>query len=102
VSNTHRELEPFIRHFELPVGFTLSSRMHGRMKPCPTIFAAALEQARAEPADGVLVGDSLDADVAGAQAAGLRGILLDRDDRHLSVEDERIRSLHELPPLIGV
>jgi putative hydrolase of the HAD superfamily len=101
VSNTHRELEPFIRHFELPVRFALSSRMHGRMKPCPTIFAAALDRAGAEAGDGVMVGDSLDADVAGAQAAGLRGILLDRDDRHVDLEVERIRSLRELPALVG-
>ncbi len=49
-----------------------------------------------------MVGDSLDADVAGAQAAGLRGILLDRDDLHPELEGERIRSLHELPALVGV
>jgi putative hydrolase of the HAD superfamily len=48
-----------------------------------------------------MVGDSLDADVAGAQAAGLRGILLDRDDRHVDLEVERIRSLRELPALVG-
>jgi putative hydrolase of the HAD superfamily len=101
VSNTHRELGPFIRRFDLPVRFALSSRMHGRMKPCPTIFAAALERAGADPEDGVMVGDSLDADVAGAQAAGLRGILLDRDDRHDGLEVERIRTLHELPALVG-
>jgi putative hydrolase of the HAD superfamily len=102
VSNTHRDLEPFIRRFDLPVRFALSSRMHGRMKPCPTIFATALERAGAEAGHGVMVGDSLDADVGGAQAAGLRGILLDRDDRHGDLEVERIRTLRDLPALVDV
>jgi HAD superfamily hydrolase (TIGR01549 family) len=102
VSNTHRELEAFLESFELPVRFALSSRAHGRVKPCPTIFEAALQLAGADPRDGVMVGDSLDADVAGAQAAGLRGILLDRDDRHGASEVERIRSLRELPRLVLV
>ena len=34
VSNTHRELEPFLQCFELPVRFALSSRAHGRLVPC--------------------------------------------------------------------
>jgi putative hydrolase of the HAD superfamily len=101
VSNTHRDLERFLEPFGLGVRFALSSRAHGRIKPCPTIFAAALERAGAPPQDAVMVGDSLDADVAGAQAAGLRGILLDRDDRHAETGVERIRSLGELPSLVG-
>jgi HAD superfamily hydrolase (TIGR01549 family) len=103
VSNTHRELEQFIDAFDLPIAFALSSRAHGRVKPCPTIFAAALALARVEPAAAVMVGDSLSADVRGAQAAGIRGVLLDREDRYADLDGvERVGSLVELPALLGV
>ena len=52
----------------------------GATKPDAAIFEAALRAAAmSEPAKALFVGDSLETDVAGAQAAGLRAVLLDRD-----------------------
>jgi HAD superfamily hydrolase (TIGR01549 family) len=102
VSNTHRELGDFIAAFGLEVSFALSSRVHGRVKPCPTIFAAALALAGVEAAAAVMVGDTPAADVEGARAAGLRGILLDREERYPEAGPDRIGSLDELSLLLDL
>jgi putative hydrolase of the HAD superfamily len=47
-------------------------------KPDPRIFAGALAGLGAAPHEAVMVGDSLERDVAGAQAAGLQAIWLNR------------------------
>lgn len=54
----------------------------GVAKPDPRPFAAALTALGVAPQDAVHVGDDLEADVGGARAAGLRGVLLDRDGTH--------------------
>jgi putative hydrolase of the HAD superfamily len=51
----------------------------GVAKPQPAIFHAALERLGATAADALHVGDSLELDVAGARAAGLRAVLVARD-----------------------
>jgi HAD superfamily hydrolase (TIGR01509 family) len=50
----------------------------GARKPDPAIFAAALELAGCEPGEALHVGDTLEEDVAGAEAAGIGALLLDR------------------------
>lgn len=45
-------------------------------KPDPRFFAAALAEVGARPADAVMVGDDVEADVGGAMAAGLEGVLV--------------------------
>ena len=40
-----------------------------------------------------MVGDSLEEDIEGARALGMRAILIDRDERHPDV-DERLTDLH--------
>jgi HAD superfamily hydrolase (TIGR01458 family) len=45
-------------------------------KPAPDFFAAALATLGAEAGTTVMVGDDIEADVAGAIAAGLRGVLV--------------------------
>src|SRR5690242_2238359 len=51
----------------------------GVAKPDPAIFRAALDRLGAAAADAMHVGDSLDADVAGARAAGLEAVLVARN-----------------------
>ena len=55
--------------------------------------------ARAEPGEAVHVGDSLENDVAGARAAGIRPVLVARDGAAPGGV-EAIRSLAELPALL--
>jgi putative hydrolase of the HAD superfamily len=54
----------------------LSSERAGSCKPDPAIFAAALASAGCAPGEALFVGDTLAQDVAGANRAGLRSVLL--------------------------
>jgi putative hydrolase of the HAD superfamily len=105
ISNSHRSLAAFAEHFRLDALITaaVSSAEHGFMKPHPSIFERALAEADVAADRAVMVGDSLKADIEGAIAAGLRGILLRRSGevpRHLPPGVRVIRSLTELPALI--
>jgi HAD superfamily hydrolase (TIGR01549 family) len=101
VSNGIRDLHEFVAHHRLDVDAIVGSRAHGYVKPHPTIFQAALRQLGVEPAVAVMVGDSLEEDVEGARALGMRAILIDRDDRHPEVE-ERLTDLYGLPAALGL
>ncbi len=63
----------------------------GARKPDPAIFAAALELAGCEAGEALHVGDTAEEDVAGARAAGIRPLLIDRDGG-----DGDISSLREI------
>jgi len=56
----------------------VSSAVVGAAKPDPAVFRAALELAGCEAGEAFHVGDSLQGDVEGARAAGIRVALLDR------------------------
>ena len=77
---------------------TVSSAVVGRAKPDPAVFLEALRLAGAGPAEAIHVGDSLENDVEGANRAGLRPVLIDRDGRGPDGV-ESVRSLEELPSL---
>jgi putative hydrolase of the HAD superfamily len=57
----------------------VTSASAGARKPDPAIFALALELAQCWPADALHVGDTLEEDVEGANAADIPALLLDRD-----------------------
>ena len=105
ISNSHRSLHTFKEHFKLDtlLGTAISSAEHGFMKPHPSIFEAALEHAQVAAFEAVMVGDSLRADIEGALAVGMRGILLRRSgERPLALPEgvSVITSLRELPGLL--
>jgi putative hydrolase of the HAD superfamily len=105
ISNSHRCLASFQSHFELQglISATVSSSEHGFMKPHPSIFSAALQLVDVQPAEAVMVGDSLRHDVEGAVRAGMRAVLLHRGDTPTSpgvLDVPVIRSLRELPALL--
>jgi putative hydrolase of the HAD superfamily len=101
VSNGQRDLDEFAAHHALDVDATVGSKSHGRTKPHPSIFVAALRALDASPAEAAMVGDSLEDDIEGARALGIRAILLDRDGRHPDAED-RIDALLALPAALGL
>lgn len=71
----------------------------GAAKPAPAIFHHALALADAEPQDAIHVGDSVEEDVRGAAACGIRPLLLQRDQdagADGSGDVPMIRSLAEL------
>lgn len=102
VSNTGRDLDAFVAHHKLDVDAALSSRVHGKTKPDPTIFQAVLDRLGVAPEEAAMVGDSLEDDVEGARALGMRGVLVDREDRHPEWGEERLRDLRELPAALGL
>lgn len=63
------------------VDFVIISEEFGAWKPDPAIFREALRLGRAEAAEAVFVGDSPDHDMAGARAAGIRAIWINRTGR---------------------
>jgi putative hydrolase of the HAD superfamily len=71
----------------------------GAAKPDPAIFERALDVARVDPGEAVHVGDSLENDVAGARALGIRAILIRRGGDPAG-GTEAIGSLAELPGLL--
>ncbi len=106
VSNWVWSLPELLHSLELMSKFdfiAVSSRI-GFEKPHPAIFRWALEQADAA-ADAVIhVGDHLDADVRGAEAVGISGVLIDRVGRYapddLPQDVTVIHSLDELLPIV--
>ena len=101
VSNGVRDLDEFVLHHGLDVDAAVCSRAHGWIKPHDTIFRAALERLEVEPEEAAMVGDSPDDDVQGARALGMRGFLVDRENRYPEFEG-RLPDLYALPAALGL
>jgi putative hydrolase of the HAD superfamily len=87
--------------------FVLASGAVRLSKRDPAIFRLAAERAGVDPGEALMVGDTISADVEGAQAAGMDGILLrrpewDLDGGHRPAPPGMrvIASLAELPPIV--
>jgi putative hydrolase of the HAD superfamily len=68
-------------------------------KPQPEIFQLALKRMNAQPTQAMHIGDHASADVAGASAAGITAIYLNREGKKLD-GNLSISSLAELPQLV--
>jgi len=88
-------VEPVIERFDLDeyLDGVFISANEGKLKTTG-LFDVALEQLGLEKDDVVVVGDSMETDIKGAKAAGLRAILIDRRDSR--DYDDKITSLTEL------
>ena len=106
ISNTHRCLATFQRHFALDpfVTAAVSSYDHGRLKPDPSIFRAALAEVGVEAGDGVMVGDSVAHDIDGARQVGMGAVLLVRSGepppQRPGAGVPVVRTLTELPAVL--
>jgi HAD superfamily hydrolase (TIGR01549 family) len=96
ISNTGRDLDAFVAHHGIDVDVVLGSRQHGKAKPDASIFARTLDLLGARPERAVMVGDSLEDDVEGALALGMRAFLVDREGVYPDYPD-RLGDLRELP-----
>jgi putative hydrolase of the HAD superfamily len=103
VSNWTGDLEAVLHQIELRRQFDIvldSSRL-GHEKPHREIFREALRRAAVAPNVAVHVGDSIDHDVEGALAAGMRAVLLDRENRHAGfTRAPRVRHLGEFVEIV--
>ena len=101
VSNSARDVHAFARHHGLEIDAGISSFHHGRTKPHASIFRAVLDLLDVAPAEAAMVGDTIDADVDGAVALGMRAVLVDRLGRHPEFAP-RIDDLYALPAALGL
>ena len=67
----------------------------GKMKPHRDIFLYALNKLEVSPSETLFVGDQLEQDYEGARRAGLRPLLIDRNNM-VSSKVKTIRSLKEI------
>jgi putative hydrolase of the HAD superfamily len=71
-----------------------------KRKPSPEIFEGALKTLGVSAAEVVFVGDTIDADIEGAKAVGMRAIYVERRVQKESGKcspDQTVKSLSELP-----
>jgi putative hydrolase of the HAD superfamily len=68
----------------------------GHEKPHSAIFAAALQQMNADPAESLYVGDVYSVDYVGARNAGMQAVLFDVAGAYSGLEHPRVESLSEL------
>jgi putative hydrolase of the HAD superfamily len=101
LTNSSRDVDAFARHHGLEVDAAVGSLHHGKTKPHASIFRAVLELLDVEPADAVMVGDTVADDIDGARAIGMRAILVDRLGRHPDF-DGRLDDLTGLPAALGL
>ncbi len=82
----------------------LSSESAGACKPAPAIFAEALRRAGCSAAEALFVGDTLAADVAGANRVGIRSVLIwHRPDKPVpqgEVTPDHV--IHAIPQLLDL
>lgn len=75
----------------------------GYLKPHPLIFQTALDCIDVQPSEAIFVGDDPEADIVGAQQAGLRAILRRVTRRSVNgaiTPDAQINRLDELPAIL--
>ncbi len=81
------------------------SSQAGFVKPRPEIFQQALAQMGCAASTAVYVGDRLLVDVAGAQAAGMTGVLVEVEHRREQSDEvqpaARLRQITDLPAVIA-
>jgi putative hydrolase of the HAD superfamily len=101
LSNTARDLELFVEHHCLAVDAVLTSRAHGKTKPHEGIFLRMLELLDVAAGEAAMVGDTIEDDIEGAHAVGMKAVLVDREGRHPGVPG-RIDDLRALPGVLGL
>lgn len=104
----HRDVLQLVEKFELEpyFEFIITSAGCGYRKPHQRIFQLALEQVNAKAEEVAMVGDTLNADILGANQIGMYSIWITRrvenpPDGELPVQPQAtINSLGELPSLL--
>ncbi len=78
---------PYVAALEYATG--VDAELSG--KPAAAIFRAALDDLQSPPEGAVMIGDDLESDVCGAQAVGIRGMLV-RTGKYRSADEADARS----------
>jgi HAD superfamily hydrolase (TIGR01509 family) len=103
VSNSEGTVEALFERLGLARYFdvVVDSWHVGVTKPDPAIFLHTLERLGVAPAEAVMVGDSLKADVGGAIAVGIAAALIDPLDLHGDVDVPRFPSFAAFADSLG-
>ncbi|MCL4430426.1 MAG: HAD family hydrolase [Chloroflexi bacterium] len=75
-----------------------------KRKPSPEIFQSTLRALGVSASETVFVGDTIDADIEGPKAVGMKAIYIERREQKASGKfcpDQTIKSLSELPVVLG-
>ena len=67
---------------------------YGKLKSDPALFQAALGELGVSKEEALMVGDSIESDIRGAENAGISAVLIDRKDRR--EYENKILDMHEL------
>ncbi|MFT5858779.1 MAG: putative hydrolase of the HAD superfamily [Flavobacteriaceae bacterium] len=80
----------------------LCSEEVGHNKPARIVFDTALEMAKASVPQSVMIGDSYEADIVGAENVGMRSILFDPDRIHREGAHKwHIHALDQIPDMLA-
>lgn len=101
ISNAEGQVRKLVDYVGLSSAFDtiIDSHEVGISKPDERIFKKALEDVQAKPDEAVHVGDLLEADVVGAQAAGITPVLVDKEGRYPDADCIKICRVSELREL---
>ncbi len=103
ISNIEKDMTATLNKLSLSsrLDIIVTSQDAGYTKPQKEIFQYALKKAGVQPADAVYIGDQYQVDIIGANQAGMRGILLDRDGYYKERLDcVKVKSLGELKTVL--
>ena len=102
LSNTARDLDEFVGHHGLDGrrGPHLArARQDEAARDDLPAHARAARTSR--PSEAVMVGDTIEDDIEGARAVGMRALLVDREGRY-PTRSSRLDDLRELPAALGL
>jgi len=100
ISNAPKRLNGLCQRMGLALDLIVTSGEVGVEKPDRAIFHAALNKAGVKPKEAVYVGDDYNNDVQGAERAGLKAVLLDRQNKHHDIGCPRVSHLLEIEALL--
>ena len=69
----------------------------GFVKPSKEIFQIALDGLNVKPQEALMIGDSLDHDIEGAERVGIHTLLADYNGKHPNYEGHRVTSVRDIP-----
>jgi putative hydrolase of the HAD superfamily len=103
ITNLEIDMTPICSELGLDpyLDFIVTSGEAGSDKPQPEIFLLALKKAGVEASEAMHVGDQYKIDAVGAMSAGIKPVIIDRNDLYPDISDcPRIRALNELFSII--
>ncbi len=99
ITNGFSEVQPVkMRESGLDSYFkvTMTSERADCKKPGAPIFLKAMDEAGAQAHSSIMIGDSFEADVIGAENIGMKAVLYDPNDKYPEVLDRKINHLSQV------